>query len=118
MLAQISSSYSPPIGLDSAAPTLLWQMAWYKAVGLAWSRPELERELLQDPRGFLEARCGYELPEGISLEVRPYGAGSGHEQRPMHLTLTLPPRPGRPEDAAVALSDYMSAGQELPGTCC
>lgn len=106
-----------------------WENAWLSAVALAWSSPELQQRLIDDPRGFFLGQLGYNVPAGLTLYVRA-SEGKDPDGRPtgwdpvnrlwyLHnteLVMYIPPPPEL-KDQALALSAYAATGRTYPFTC-
>ncbi len=129
-----------PAGRDHVEPedpiqglrsTLLWQAAWHTAVALAWSDSNHLSELIRDPRAFFEDRCGYVLPEGLTLRIVetppaevPTEPAPGWDPdkkawrlRKTVVTMYLPPAPAL-EERAVALAAFAATGRAYPFSVC
>jgi ribosomally synthesized peptide (two-chain TOMM family) len=123
----------------------LWRSAWLRAIACAWRDEDFKRRLLQAPthegtapstkQALGEAGLSFpdffnklleievkELHEDSDKSFQPVKQGNGWKHfgsdLRARLTLTLPPRPERAEDFALALADYDAGGRVYPFSFC
>ena len=110
----------------SAAEGRAFQRAWSHAVALAWSDAAMLDALKRAPARFLEAHCGYTLPDSIALQVGDLpvdGAPVGWDPEreawclpKAEITLYVPPAPAL-EERDVALAELADPCEDIP-VCC
>lgn len=106
-----------------------WENAWLSAIALAWSSPELQKALIEDPKAFLEKELKYKVPDGLTLVVKESDAkdeegnptGWDNATRLWYLNnsevVMYIPRAPVLEQQPLALSAYAATGRTYPFTC-
>jgi ribosomally synthesized peptide (two-chain TOMM family) len=110
-----------------------WERVWTEAIAFAWKDWDagehgFREKLKADPRAAVREKFGFSFPDDCELVVREGKSTDwkwhedsmswSHPRAISHLALTLPFRPDKPDDRAVALSNYVATGQSMPFTCC
>jgi ribosomally synthesized peptide (two-chain TOMM family) len=108
-----------------------WRATWLRAVALAWSDKNLQKELIADPAAFFKKYCNYNLPPTVdlvlvdpsTLNTEPecgFSPGSGYDwewQLPRSvLIMFIPPKPKDADQQAIALAAYEAVGKQYPFT--